>query len=42
MKFDVLVSDLAVFKQGGKLLAAFKKIPEEKKGPRFSPWWTST
>ena len=36
VKFDVLVSDLAVFKRGGKLLAAAKKISEAKKGPRFA------
>jgi hypothetical protein len=36
VKFDVLVSDLALFKRGTKLLAAAKKIPESKKGPRFA------
>jgi hypothetical protein len=36
VKFDVLVSDLAVFRRGAKLLAAAKKIPESKKGPRFA------
>ena len=35
VKFDVVVSDLPAFKRGGKLLAAAKKIPEEKKSVRF-------
>jgi hypothetical protein len=36
VKFDVVVSDLATFKRGSKLLAAAGKIPETKKGPRFA------
>ena len=31
VKFDVIVSDLPAFKRAGKLLAAAKRVPEEKK-----------
>ena len=36
VKFDVIVSDLPIFKRGGKLLAAAKKIPETSKSARFA------
>ena len=36
VKFDVVVSDLPLFKRGGKLLAAAKKIPEANKSGRFA------
>ena len=36
VKFNVVVSDLPLFKQGGKLLAAVKKIPETNKSGRFA------
>jgi uncharacterized protein YkwD len=35
VKFDINVSDLPVFKLGGKLLAVVKKLPD-KKGARFA------
>ena len=36
VKFDVIVSDLPAFKRAGKLLAAAKRVPEEKKDVRFA------
>jgi len=36
VKFDVVVSDLPLFKQAGKLLAALKKIPKVNKAGRFA------
>ena len=36
VKFDVVVFDLPLFKRGGKLLAAVKKIPETNKAGRFA------
>jgi hypothetical protein len=35
VKFDVNLADLPLFKQGGKLLAAVKKIPKTPKAGRF-------